>query len=909
MATGLAFRGRIASVAALPRWRAALAARHVAPADVVCIGDSITEGTGATVRENRWLDLLQAQLRAAYPTALTPGGAGYIPAYTMADYPPNWGYGGNIAANGTFGLARRSVVLKSPDGVISRAVTGTSVVVAWTSGPGLGAFRVLVDGAVVGSNVSTANASGATGGNRLAVPLGTRGAHTVRIEWVSGGDVYIAGIFIRDGDETRGIRVTDSGQHGSSSADWSRLANPGTAYLLGQELAVVNPALVILGLGPNDMIQGLTPASHLANMRDIVAQIRSTAPGADIVLHAAYQLAADYAYPWSAYVANLATIAGETPNTVLLDFSRQLPRANANPYGMIAADGVHLNDTGDAFYAARFRGVITDPHAPRFDVALSSDLQASVAQLQTAINGKADSGHNHNSTYVDFATDQSVGGLKTFTTGVIVPVGSAAGNPVRRDDARLTDARTPTSHSHAIGDLPVASSGTSSTTQLVRADDSRLSNARTPSAHASTHASAGSDPITPGSIGAAASSHSHGIADLPVATSGTSSATQLVRADDSRLSDSRTPTTHSHGIGDLPVAASGASSTTALVRADDSRLSNARTPTTHSHGVADLPVVSSGTSSTTGIPRADDSRLSDARTPTAHKASHATGGSDAISPADIGASPVGHTHGASTPARTNVRPITGAATVTAANGDLLVIDASQGPVTANPPASPTNGDVVELVRTDSSNNFVRWTGPTQSDADATLVGQWSGARFTWTGSVWIVSSTSGQAAAPSTPGAAGLVARARRTTLTATSASTTPVSVLRVAAPVTAGRTYRVRSPNLMFTPDGAVSSTHVAVANYYMTTDGSVPTSASPMLLQSHATLPGGTPLGTPLAHGAMEALYVATFTGTLTVLLTFYRGVGTVNGIYLRGTTEYPIDIIVEDAGADPGATGASY
>lgn len=41
----------------------------------------------------------------------------------------------------------------------------------------------------------------------------------------------------------------------------------------------------------------------------------------------------------------------------------------------------------------------------------------------------------------------------------------------------------PSAHSHAIGDLPVAPSGTSNTTQVVRADDSRLSNARTPTAH------------------------------------------------------------------------------------------------------------------------------------------------------------------------------------------------------------------------------------------------------------------------------------------------------------------------------------------------------------------------------------------------------------------------------------------
>jgi hypothetical protein len=62
------------------------------------------------------------------------------------------------------------------------------------------------------------------------------------------------------------------------------------------------------------------------------------------------------------------------------------------------------------------------------------------------------------------------------------------------------------SHSHAIGDLPVASSGTSSSTQVVRADDSRLSNSRTPTSHASSHATAGSDAIAPSSIGAASTS-------------------------------------------------------------------------------------------------------------------------------------------------------------------------------------------------------------------------------------------------------------------------------------------------------------------------------------------------------------------------------------------------------------------
>lgn len=87
------------------------------------------------------------------------------------------------------------------------------------------------------------------------------------------------------------------------------------------------------------------------------------------------------------------------------------------------------------------------------------------------------------------------------------------------------------------------------------------------------------------------------------------------------------------------------------------------TPSAHTHGnvtndgkigsTANLPVITTtagalttgsfGTAASTFC-QGNDSRLSDSRTPVAHKTSHATGGTDALSPADIGAAAASHSH-------------------------------------------------------------------------------------------------------------------------------------------------------------------------------------------------------------------------------------------------------------------------
>lgn len=158
-------------------------------------------------------------------------------------------------------------------------------------------------------------------------------------------------------------------------------------------------------------------------------------------------------------------------------------------------------------------------------------------------------------------------------------------------------------------------------TAVALVSDARLSDNRTPTAHAASHATGGSDPVTPAAIGAASIGHVHTAQVIPDADATTKGLVRLT-GDFGGTADAPT----------VPGLAAKANDTAVV------HLAGAESITGNKDFTGTLTLGGQAVVST------NDSRLSDSRTPAAHAASHSSGGSDPVSPVNIGAAPAVHQH-------------------------------------------------------------------------------------------------------------------------------------------------------------------------------------------------------------------------------------------------------------------------
>lgn len=354
--------GAVETADPLDAWRQALTLRTARPVNVFAVGDSITEGTGATTITNRWINLAQTYLRNAYGV---PGGATFpfIPAQyiTTASGRPSTS-SGTVTANSVYGLGWRSLTVGTT-GEVSFTFTGTSAKLAVTKASSTGIISVTVNGGTpVTYDTNSSNGGGAHSFLWPVPGITARGTHTitVRRDAASTLDPVVQGLHTFDGDEGQGVRIYDAAHHGYAAAS----LNQTRIDQMGYAMAATGADLIILALGTNDIARN-NPAEYRTQIDAFIAEFHESSPGVPILLVHMYRVQSHTDAQNSQYRAILADIASGDPLVKFVDLRRSMPDVptpfDALPSQGLYAEGVHPSDYGYARIADLVAGELGTP--------------------------------------------------------------------------------------------------------------------------------------------------------------------------------------------------------------------------------------------------------------------------------------------------------------------------------------------------------------------------------------------------------------------------------------------------------------------------------------------------------------------------------------------------------------------
>ena len=336
----------------LAGWRKALRSRTSRPVTVAVVGDSISEGTGATRLAYRWVNRAQTTLREALGV---PQGAEwpFIPALyatSAADRPV--ATTGTPTANTTTGLGWRAADLNGSDDMVTFTFTGTSAAVVVSKASGTGVMEVSVNGGTpVTYNTNSANGGG-SGAYHWPVPgITSRGTYTVTVTWASGSSVLLHGLATWDGDETQGVRVVDCAHHG-----WGyQTTNQARINSMGVCLAAVKPDLIVSAFGTNDIATN-QPEIFRTQVQAYLTRYHASCPDVPVVLLWVYKIAAHSEAQYATYRRVLAEVAASDPLAHLLVLRGDMPDV-VDPVtdpanGGLYAETIHPGDEGHRRIAA-----------------------------------------------------------------------------------------------------------------------------------------------------------------------------------------------------------------------------------------------------------------------------------------------------------------------------------------------------------------------------------------------------------------------------------------------------------------------------------------------------------------------------------------------------------------------------
>lgn len=335
----------------LATWDAAVAGRAHAAANWVAVGDSLTEGQGASARSDRWIDLTLDQLRTASPTTGAPGGVGYLPAQ-FAVYRPDspwadWSttHAGDSAFDDTIpDLGYRALSMQA-GATRTYEFTGTDLDIWWTRYQGSGAFTYAIDS----GTTKSVDTDGSDSTSQLTAVHGlTSGEHSVTI--TATGPFDLQGLTIRNGDDGKGITLFDA-SHSGATVD---LFTKDTDGFLGA-VRKAAPDLVTITLGGNDA-QEVTAAQFRSRYTAFVRRIQALPTKPSVLIVGEQQPSSTELQtvksPWSAYEQAMRTVASTT-GSAYVDVAPVFPPGDGSTarQGISTTDQLHPDDEGQRMFA------------------------------------------------------------------------------------------------------------------------------------------------------------------------------------------------------------------------------------------------------------------------------------------------------------------------------------------------------------------------------------------------------------------------------------------------------------------------------------------------------------------------------------------------------------------------------
>lgn len=360
---------------------AKLGSAGAAPVHILVAADSNGEGDSVSKDVNRsstWWSELQRMLRTQYDPNGADDNASYFPVHFGSAGAAGLAYVSAWASTGTVtnldtlttasGMGLRANSFATSANFMTFTGVGTDFEVWYRAGPGQGTFRIVLDGAALGTTCPTARAGGVLGGRTFSTGMTglAYGTHTVRVQpngAVGNDTIFLEGIKVYNGGISSGIHVWDSAHGGFrafdfntsvTSASFADIANTADAVAGGKTFDHI-----IIALGTIDAIgNSRTPAQYAADLTTMMTNFNAQGYTGGYTLVFPPTPGGGSTTPVAQSVMDglrtgSKSVAQANANVDFLDLAGPMPAAlngtNAAPLAITGGDNVHYNDRGAAW--------------------------------------------------------------------------------------------------------------------------------------------------------------------------------------------------------------------------------------------------------------------------------------------------------------------------------------------------------------------------------------------------------------------------------------------------------------------------------------------------------------------------------------------------------------------------------